>query len=55
MRVQGAAAFVIAMVPVMAAAQQFLPNFGPPVDPNTRFEVVAIKAFNEASASTNTS
>jgi uncharacterized protein (TIGR03435 family) len=36
------------MVPVMAAAQQFLPNFGPPVDPNTRFEVVAIKAFNDA-------
>jgi bla regulator protein blaR1 len=49
MRVQSAAVFVIAMVPVMTVAQQFLPNFGPPVDPNTRFEVVAIKAFNDAS------
>lgn len=40
---------VIALVPLMAAAQQFLPNFGPPVDPNTRFEVAAIKAFTDAS------
>ena len=44
MRTHGAAVFVIATVPVLAAAQQFLPNFGPAVDPNTRFEVVAIKA-----------
>jgi uncharacterized protein (TIGR03435 family) len=36
------------MVPVLAAAQQFLPNFGPPVDPDTRFEVAAIKAFDQA-------
>ena len=49
MRVQSAAVFAIAMVPVMAAAQQFLPNFGPPVDPDTRFEVVAIKAFDQGS------
>ena len=41
--------FAIAMVPVMAAGQQFLPNFGPPVDPDTRFEVVAIKAFDQGS------
>lgn len=42
--------FAIAMVPVMAAAQQFMPATpGPPVDPNTRFEVAAIKAVNGAS------
>jgi uncharacterized protein (TIGR03435 family) len=44
MRLQSAAVFVIAMVPVMTAAQQFLA--APPgaaVDPNTRFEVAAIK------------
>jgi uncharacterized protein (TIGR03435 family) len=35
---------VIAMVPVAAAAQQFLANVGPHVDPNTRFEVAVIKA-----------
>jgi uncharacterized protein (TIGR03435 family) len=29
------------MLPVVAAAQQFLPDFGPPVDPNLRFEVAA--------------
>jgi uncharacterized protein (TIGR03435 family) len=42
---QRVAVFVIAMVPMVAAAQQFLP--APPgaaVDPNTRYEVVAIKA-----------
>jgi len=50
MRLQSAAVLVIAIVPVVAAAQQFLPNFGPPVDPNTRFEVAAIKAFDEASS-----
>lgn len=45
MRVQSAAVFVIAMVPVVAGAQQFLAAPpGAPVDPNTRFEVVAIKA-----------
>jgi uncharacterized protein (TIGR03435 family) len=49
MRVQSAAIFAIAMVPVMAAGQQFLPNVGPPVDPETRFEVVAIKAFDQGS------
>jgi len=42
---------MIAMVPVLAAAQQFLPSAGPPVDPNVRFEVVAIKALNGASGS----
>ena len=49
MRVQSATVFVIAMVQVMAAAPQFLPNVGPPVDPDTRFEVVAIKAFDQGS------
>ena len=42
---RNAAVFVIAAVPVVAAAQQFLPApSGAPVDPNTRFEAVAIKA-----------
>jgi uncharacterized protein (TIGR03435 family) len=36
------------MVPVMAAAQQFMPDFGPPVDRDTRFEVVVIKPFADA-------
>ena len=49
MRVQSAAVVAIAMVPVIAAGQQFLPNVGPPVDPDTRFEVVAIKAFDQGS------
>ena len=48
MRIQSAAVFVIAMIPVMAA-QQFLPNFGPPVDPNTRFEVVSVKPVADTS------
>ena len=43
MRNQSLAVFAIAIVPVVAAAQQFLPKFGPPVDPNIRFEVAAIK------------
>jgi uncharacterized protein (TIGR03435 family) len=43
MRKQSAAVFVITMVPVMAAAQQFLTAPEASVDPNTRFEVVAIK------------
>jgi uncharacterized protein (TIGR03435 family) len=49
MRIQSAAVFAIAMVPVIAAGQQFLPNVGPPVDPETRFEVAAIKAFDQGS------
>jgi uncharacterized protein (TIGR03435 family) len=47
MRLQSAAVVVMVAAPVMAAGQQFFPNLGPPVDPNTRFEVVAIKAFDE--------
>jgi len=44
MRMQSAAVFVITVVPVLAAAQQFLPGLpGAPVDPNTRYEVVVIK------------
>src|SRR5688572_7464641 len=49
MRVQSAAVFVIAMVPVIAAAQQVLPSVGPPVDPNTRFEVASIRAIDDGS------
>jgi uncharacterized protein (TIGR03435 family) len=48
MRTQSAAAFVVAMVPIVAAAQQFAPALGPPVDPNTRFEVVSIKPIDDA-------
>ncbi len=48
MRKQSAAVFVIAMVPVMAAAQQFLTAPGASVDPNTRFDVVAIKPIKSA-------
>ena len=48
MRKQSAAVFVIAMLPVMAVAQQFMPTSGAPVDPNTRFEVVSIKPINDA-------
>ncbi len=48
MRKHSAAAFVIAMVPVMAAAQQFLPASGAPVDPNTRFDVVSSKPIDDA-------
>jgi uncharacterized protein (TIGR03435 family) len=41
---QSAAVFVMAVVPVVAAAQQFLAAPpGAPVDPNTRYEVVAIR------------
>jgi len=48
-----AAVFAIALVPVVAAAQQFLTAPpGAPVDPNTRYEVVAIKA-GEGSALTS--
>ena len=45
MQKRSAAVLVIAMVPVVVAAQQFLATPpGQPVDPNTRFEVVSIKA-----------
>lgn len=42
---------VIAMIPVVAAAQQFLPPppGGAPADPNTRFEVVAIRPADSGS------
>ena len=51
MRNQSAAVLVIAMVPVMAAAQQFLPAAsGPPVDPNTRFDAVVIRAGEAGAA-----
>jgi uncharacterized protein (TIGR03435 family) len=43
-----AAVVVIALVPVMAAAQQFLTGTGAPVDPNTRFEVVSITPIADA-------
>jgi uncharacterized protein (TIGR03435 family) len=45
MQIRGAAVFVLALVPVGAATQQFLAAPpGTPVDPNTRYEVAAIKA-----------
>jgi len=47
-RKRNAAVFVIAIVPVMVAAQQFMPTSGAPVDPDTRFEVVSIKPINDA-------
>jgi len=50
MQLRGAAVFVIVFVPVMAAAQQFMPTpSGPPVDPNTRFEVVSVKPVADTS------
>ena len=50
MQIKNAFVFVIALVPVMAVAQQFLPAPpGPPVDPNTRFEVASVKAVDDAS------
>ena len=48
MRNQRAAVFMIAMIPAMSAAQQFAPALGPPVDPDTRFEVVSIKPIDDA-------
>ena len=45
MQIRSGTVVAMALVPVMAAAQQFLP--APPgaaVDPNTRFEVVSVKA-----------
>jgi len=52
MRKQHAAVLVIAiaMVRVMTATQQFLAAPGAPVDPNIRFEVVAIKPIANASS-----
>ena len=50
MRKQSAAVFVITMVPVMAAAQQFLTAPGASVDPNTRFEVVAVEPVEDANS-----
>ena len=49
MRQRSAAVLAMAMVPVVAAAQQFLPAPPAPVDPNTRFEVVSVKAVKDAS------
>jgi bla regulator protein blaR1 len=44
-RVVAAATAVAALVPVMLAAQlPFLPNQGPPPDPNLRFDVASVKA-----------
>src|SRR5688572_16511383 len=50
MRLQSAAVFAIAMIPVIAAAQQFFTAPGAPVDPNTRFEAVSIKPIKDANA-----
>lgn len=50
MRQQSAAVFVIAIIPVIAAGQQFLTTPAAPVDPDTRFEVVAIKPITDASS-----
>jgi uncharacterized protein (TIGR03435 family) len=47
MRKTSVTGFMIAMVPVMAAAQQFF-TAGADVDPNTRFEVAAIKPVKDA-------
>jgi uncharacterized protein (TIGR03435 family) len=49
MQIRGAAVFAIVLVPVLTAAQQFTtPSPGPPVDPNTRFEVVSVKPVPDA-------
>ena len=50
MRKHDAAVFVMAIAPVIAAAQQFQTAAGAPVDPNTRFEVVAIKPIENANS-----
>src|SRR5688500_16590010 len=53
MRIHTPSALVlaVAMVPVLAAAQQFLPPPpGAPVDPNLRFEVVSLRAADNASS-----
>ncbi|MGH9237257.1 MAG: TIGR03435 family protein [Vicinamibacterales bacterium] len=50
MRIHKAVVLLIALAPVMAVAQQFLPSpSGDPVDPNTRFEVVAIRPADNGS------
>jgi uncharacterized protein (TIGR03435 family) len=50
MRRQTVITFVIAMVPVVTAAQQFLTaNAATPIDPNTRFEVASIKPIADSS------
>jgi len=49
MRNYGAAVLAIAMLPIGAAAQQFLSAPGPPVDPNTRFEVASVKPSGDGS------
>jgi len=51
MRRHGVAVLVIAMAPVIAAAQQFQTAAPAAVDPNTRFEVVAIKPIENANSS----
>ena len=50
MPIRNAFVFVVALVPVMAAAQQFLPAPpGAPPDPNIRFEVVSLRAAEDVS------
>ena len=50
MRIHAAVVLLMALVPVMAVAQQFLPAPpGGPVDPDTRFEVVAIRPADNGS------
>jgi uncharacterized protein (TIGR03435 family) len=44
----GAAVFVMALAPLIVAAQQFQTAPATPVDPETRFEVVAIKPIDSA-------
>ena len=49
MQRQRVAVLVLATVPVLIGAQQFTPAPpGPPVDPNTRFEVVSVKPVADA-------
>ena len=53
MQRRSATVLVLAMVPVVAAAQQFLaPPPGAAVNPNTRYDVVAIKAANPGELAT---
>lgn len=49
MQIQGAAVLVVAVLPLMAAAQQFLTATPVPVDPNTRFEVTSVKPADDTS------
>ena len=49
MQIRGAAVFAMLFVPIMVAAQQPTPTASrPPVDPNTRFEVVSVKPVADA-------